>query len=70
MSASVIPHGGWKLGDVCENLLDGSIVPFRVLDRFVEVRHVRSVMFAVVDLHRHLVDGLFEGVGRIGQIRE
>ena len=69
MSAAVIPHGRWKLGDVCENLLDGSIVPFRVLDSLVKVRDIRSVMFAVMDFHRHLVDVRLERIMGIRQVR-
>jgi hypothetical protein len=36
-------------------------------DRLVEVIDIRLMVPAVVDLHRHLVDGGFQGVGRIGE---
>ena len=37
------------------------------LQGLVQVVHVRLVVPAVVDLHRHLVDGRLQGVGGIGQ---
>src|SRR5262249_53317410 len=40
------------------------------LERLVEVVHVRLVVPAVVDLHRHRVDRRFEGIRRIGQWRQ
>ncbi len=56
------------LVDLAEQLLDRLGLQIRVAGQGgVEVVHVGLVVLAVVDLHRHLVDGLFQGVGRVGQ---
>ena len=70
MAARVVAYGCAQLVrkavEVGEQLLDREVLPPRTAQRGVEVRHVRSVMLAVVDAHRQLVDGGLQHGVRIG----
>ena len=71
MAAAVVPHrrllvGGQDL-EVRDHGVDRSVHPLGAVERRVEVRHVRGVMLAVVDLHRLRVDVRLERVERVGQ---
>ena len=75
MAAAVIAHGGADVlrypSEVSQEILDRQIEKTRMLlERAVEVAHIRGVMFPVVNLHRTRIDVRFERVKRVGQIRE
>ena len=71
-AAIVADRGTDGLGDdgaiIREQLLDSLAGQIgRRLKRLVQIRDVGSVMFVMVDLHGHLVDGRLERVGCVGQ---
>ncbi len=62
-------------GTMAQLLASSSSIGFagqvgRRFQRLVQVGDVGVVVFAVVDLHRHLVDVRLQRVGRVGQRRK
>ena len=72
MAAAVVADGGLLVGgedlEIREHRFDRTVHPLRAVERGVEVRHVRSVVLVVVDLHRLGVDVRLECVERIRQV--
>lgn len=63
--AAVVSYRSRQLGNALENLLDGFLVPFGILNRFVKIGDIGSMVLAVMDFHRHFIDIRFQRIVRI-----